>query len=147
MAAPRAMSQPTFAGARGACRLRAMLFAPRLVVLAAFVCWSAPAETPSSWLLQPYGAGDSSAPTARAPAQPADAAPESSLAVPSLDETSAAPSNAAPVETVHNFGARHPACLEWTDSCFVCRKSETGEPACSTPGAACTPAAPVCRNP
>lgn len=40
-------------------------------------------------------------------------------------------------------GAPDPACLEWTDSCVICSRTAQGL-ACSTPGIACTPAAPRC---
>jgi hypothetical protein len=40
-------------------------------------------------------------------------------------------------------GPPDPACLEWTDSCVVCSRSPEGM-ACSTPGIACTKAAPRC---
>ncbi|HEV2566725.1 MAG TPA: hypothetical protein VGU19_16755 [Microvirga sp.] len=40
-------------------------------------------------------------------------------------------------------GPPDPACVEWTDSCVVCSRTAQGL-ACSTPGIACTPAAPRC---
>jgi hypothetical protein len=44
------------------------------------------------------------------------------------------------------YGSDNPACLEWTDGCTVCTKSETGEIACSTPGIACQPAGLQCKK-
>ncbi|WP_099510755.1 hypothetical protein [Microvirga ossetica] len=40
-------------------------------------------------------------------------------------------------------GPPDPACVEWTDSCVVCARTPEGL-ACSTPGIACTRAAPRC---
>ncbi len=44
------------------------------------------------------------------------------------------------------FGADKPDCLEWTDGCIICKKREDGAPACSTVGAACLPAEPICTK-
>jgi hypothetical protein len=43
-------------------------------------------------------------------------------------------------------GAPDASCLEWTDSCVVCRRVPEGL-ACSTPGIACTPSQPRCLRP
>jgi hypothetical protein len=43
-------------------------------------------------------------------------------------------------------GAPDATCLEWTDSCVVCRRIPEGL-ACSTPGIACVPSQPRCLRP
>ena len=47
--------------------------------------------------------------------------------------------------TVFSFGRDNPTCGEWTNGCQICTRPAAGEMQCSTPGIACTPAAPVCR--
>ena len=47
---------------------------------------------------------------------------------------------------VEAFGADHPDCIEWTDGCIICLRQEGDSPSCSTVGAACLPAAPVCTK-
>ena len=61
------------------------------------------------------------------------------------DETKAP---AAEVESViiHAYGNANPACLEWSDGCTTCAKSEVAAPACSTPGIACQPAEIQCKK-
>ncbi len=44
------------------------------------------------------------------------------------------------------YGAAHPECLEWTDSCRVCLRSPDGRVGCSTPGIACQPKEIVCKK-
>ncbi len=44
------------------------------------------------------------------------------------------------------YGAAHPDCLEWTDSCRTCQRSPDGRLACSTPGIACQPKDIVCKK-
>ena len=36
-------------------------------------------------------------------------------------------------------------CLEWGDSCFVCKRGEDGKAQCSTPGIACTSNEIICK--
>ncbi len=43
------------------------------------------------------------------------------------------------------YGERDADCLEWTDSCTICRRRENAEPACSTPGVACLPSDIICN--
>ena len=76
---------------------------------------------------------------------------------------SAAPADEAaaptkPALTLQNFGRSNADCLEWTNSCAVCRRlagrpARAGRPwsrrgavkfACSTPGIACLPGELVC---
>jgi hypothetical protein len=47
--------------------------------------------------------------------------------------------------TLHSFAAAHPECVEWSDSCVVCKRAMSVS--CSTPGIACQPADIVCRTP
>jgi hypothetical protein len=56
----------------------------------------------------------------------------------------------APAASLRAYGERNPDCLEWTDSCGVCRRLGPSEPkapeiACSTPGVACQPGDVMCR--
>ncbi|REF89406.1 hypothetical protein DES32_0627 [Methylovirgula ligni] len=44
------------------------------------------------------------------------------------------------------YGAAHPECLEWTDSCRTCLRSPDGRVGCSTPGIACQPKAVICKK-
>jgi hypothetical protein len=44
------------------------------------------------------------------------------------------------------YGAAHPECLEWTDSCRTCLRSPDGRVGCSTPGIACQPKDIVCKK-
>lgn len=45
------------------------------------------------------------------------------------------------------YGAAHPDCRAWSDACIVCQKQDGEDPACSTAGIACAPAAPKCLEP
>jgi hypothetical protein len=47
---------------------------------------------------------------------------------------------------IQAYGADNPSCLEWTDGCTICAKSEAGAIACSTPGIACQPAGLQCKK-
>ncbi|WP_156898139.1 hypothetical protein [Methylocapsa acidiphila] len=60
----------------------------------------------------------------------------------SADESSAEPRSAI----MQAYGEHDADCLEWTDFCATCRRLESGEPACSTPGVACEPSEIVCRE-
>ncbi|WOJ89017.1 hypothetical protein RZS28_14565 [Methylocapsa polymorpha] len=60
------------------------------------------------------------------------------------DEPAAAPSPNDREAIVQAYGERHADCLEWTDSCTICRGLESAEAACSTPGVACQPRDIVC---
>lgn len=55
------------------------------------------------------------------------------------DETAPPPSIAA-------YGDQNPDCLEWTDSCIVCRRVSDTEFSCSTPGIACQPGGVTCNE-
>ena len=48
--------------------------------------------------------------------------------------------------SLQGFGAQAPACLEWGDSCSICRRDEADAMHCSTPGIACQPEAIVCKQ-
>ncbi|MDE2018534.1 MAG: hypothetical protein KGI57_12620 [Hyphomicrobiales bacterium] len=54
----------------------------------------------------------------------------------------------ADATTLRGFGAANVACLEWTDSCAVCRRDAAGGAAkCSLPGIACQPKPVACSKP
>lgn len=57
-----------------------------------------------------------------------------------------AESAAAAPEAVIGFGVSRPECQEWTDGCVICKRG-ADVVACSTPGIACQPVAPVCKDP
>ena len=57
-----------------------------------------------------------------------------------------APSAQEKSAVIHAYGSRNPSCAEWSDGCTTCAKSETAEPACSTPGIACQPAGIECKK-
>jgi hypothetical protein len=44
------------------------------------------------------------------------------------------------------YGAAHPECMEWTDSCRTCMRSPDGRVGCSTPGIACQPKDIECKK-
>jgi hypothetical protein len=47
---------------------------------------------------------------------------------------------------IQAYATDNPSCLEWTDGCTICVKSDTGAVACSTPGIACQPAGLQCKK-
>jgi hypothetical protein len=47
---------------------------------------------------------------------------------------------------IQAYGTDNPTCLEWTDGCTICAKSEAGAIACSTPGIACQKAGLQCKK-
>ena len=60
--------------------------------------------------------------------------------------------NAAPLPplnrdeiSVQSWGDRNPNCVEWTNSCQVCRREADGKMNCSLPGIACQPRAMLCK--
>lgn len=57
-----------------------------------------------------------------------------------------APSAQAESAVIHAYGSANPSCVEWTDGCTTCAKSDAAEPACSTPGIACQPAGIQCKK-
>jgi hypothetical protein len=61
------------------------------------------------------------------------------------DEPGSAPSPSDREAMVQAYGEFNADCLEWTDSCTICRRVEGAEAACSTPGVACQPGDIVCR--
>ena len=68
-----------------------------------------------------------------------------------LSAQSAAAQTATPTKvpsdvSVLAYGAAHPECLEWTDSCRTCLRSPDGRVGCSTPGIACQPKDIVCKK-
>jgi hypothetical protein len=64
-------------------------------------------------------------------------------AAPVWAEAATPPLDLAPVPApVQKFGEAHLDCQEWTDGCLVCMRGK----ACSTPGIACTPKAPLCAD-
>lgn len=70
-------------------------------------------------------------------------------ALPAAADEPRAPKMPKPAAEPHpaSFGARDRACLEWTDACQICaRDAAGGEPRCSTPGIACTPARVSCTR-
>jgi hypothetical protein len=48
--------------------------------------------------------------------------------------------------SIQAYAHDNPSCLEWTDGCTICAKSETGAIACSTPGIACQKAGLQCKK-
>jgi hypothetical protein len=48
--------------------------------------------------------------------------------------------------SIQAYATDNPSCLEWTDGCTICAKSDTGAVACSTPGIACQPAGLQCKK-
>jgi hypothetical protein len=44
------------------------------------------------------------------------------------------------------YGAAHPECLEWTDSCRICMRGPDGRVGCSTPGIACVQKEIICKK-
>jgi len=63
------------------------------------------------------------------------------------EDATPAPDALPPKEeaTLHSFGEAHPACVEWSDGCSVCKRAMSVS--CSTPGIACLPADIVCKTP
>ncbi|WP_051953589.1 hypothetical protein [Methylocapsa aurea] len=61
------------------------------------------------------------------------------------------PRSPAPVPvSMQAYGDQHLGCLEWTDSCRICRRLDPAsqseaEIACSTPGIACQPGEIACK--
>jgi hypothetical protein len=47
---------------------------------------------------------------------------------------------------IQAYATDNPSCLEWTDGCTICAKSDTGAVACSTPGIACQRAGLQCKK-
>ena len=68
-----------------------------------------------------------------------------SLSLALADETPL-PSAQAESALIHAYGSTNASCSEWSDGCTTCAKSETAEPACSTPGIACQPAGIECKK-
>lgn len=48
--------------------------------------------------------------------------------------------------SLQGFGAQATTCLEWGDSCSICKRDEADAAHCSTPGIACQPEAIVCKQ-
>jgi hypothetical protein len=69
-------------------------------------------------------------------------ADEQASPVPFQNRGAKVPSDAS----VLAYGAAHPECLEWTDSCRTCMRSPDGRLGCSTPGIACQPKDIECKK-
>lgn len=61
-------------------------------------------------------------------------------------QTAEAPGAGPPPRPVAAFGLDNPECLEWSDSCVLCKRLDDGSPACTTPGTACVPDEPACKK-
>ncbi|HEY0145837.1 MAG: hypothetical protein WDN29_07365 [Methylovirgula sp.] len=61
-------------------------------------------------------------------------------------QNKSAPTKVPSDVSVLAYGAAHPECLEWTDSCRTCMRSPDGRVGCSTPGIACQPKEIVCKK-
>ena len=48
--------------------------------------------------------------------------------------------------SLQGFGAQTANCLEWGDSCSICKRDDSGAMQCSTPGIACQPEAIACAR-
>lgn len=55
-----------------------------------------------------------------------------------------APLPMPPPVSMQAYGDDNADCLEWTDSCTICRRGDDAEIACSTPGIACQPGEIIC---
>ncbi len=64
------------------------------------------------------------------------------------DEPTMAPLLKPPAEitSVQAFGDANTACAEWSNGCAICKRDESGNFACSTPGIACQPKAAACSR-
>lgn len=74
-----------------------------------------------------------------------------SLAGPLRADEPAPPGKFAPTgQSLPAYGDWNQECLEWTDSCAVCKRGEEAGVAarfvCSTPGIACQPKGIVCQR-
>ncbi len=72
------------------------------------------------------------------------------LAAPALADAPHTPKMPPPAREPHvsAYGAQNAACLEWTNACQVCTRTEAkGETHCSTVGIACTPTKVTCTRP
>ncbi len=71
-------------------------------------------------------------------------------AAPALADEPSAPKMPPPAKDPHvsTYGAQNATCLEWTNACQVCARTEAKAPAhCSTAGIACTPTKVTCTRP
>ena len=66
------------------------------------------------------------------------------LPAPARADEAPAPSPAEQA-SLQGFAAAHPACLEWSDGCAVCKRADAVH--CSTPGIACQPREIACKSP
>ena len=72
------------------------------------------------------------------------------VAAPALADEPSAPKMPLPAKEPHvsTYGAQNAACLEWTNACQVCVRTDAkAEPQCSTAGIACTPTKVTCSRP
>jgi len=63
-----------------------------------------------------------------------------------LTKVSVAAADATVVRSLEGYGADHSTCREWSDGCAVCRRDDSGQARCSTPGIACQAGETVCRE-
>jgi hypothetical protein len=54
------------------------------------------------------------------------------------------PTPAQEEASMHGYGDNDKTCVEWTDGCGTCIRSDTGEPVCPNIGIACQPKAISC---
>ena len=72
------------------------------------------------------------------------------VAAPALADAPRAQKMPPPAKDPHvsTYGAQNATCLEWTNACQVCARTEAKAPAhCSTAGIACTPTKATCTRP
>lgn len=68
------------------------------------------------------------------------------LAAPRLAQVAQAGEGVPSDVSVLAYGAAHPDCHEWTDSCRICLRNPDGRVGCSTPAIACVQKDIVCRK-
>lgn len=44
-----------------------------------------------------------------------------------------------------SYAAKNPNCVEWTDTCIICKRGDGGKAACSTAAIACVSGDMVCK--
>ncbi|MDB5642556.1 MAG: hypothetical protein JWN07_1873 [Hyphomicrobiales bacterium] len=71
-------------------------------------------------------------------------------AAPALADEPRAPKMPRPAAEPHvsTYGAQNATCLEWTNACQVCARTDAkSQTQCSTAGIACTPTKVTCTRP
>jgi hypothetical protein len=56
------------------------------------------------------------------------------------------PTPAQEEASMHGYGDSDKTCLEWSDGCRACSRSDAGEPVCSNIGIACQPKPITCSR-